>query len=191
MRYNRLTAICVPILLLLSGCIFSPKRGTGGGPPRPKYEPLATPENVLIDLSRAYSSKDSNEVKLLYHNDYTGTTIDQSNPLSILHFDFTKADEVGHVAGLARNIAVFFVDLELSPLLATLKLRYHDAGDPPGIETVQRPITRLAVYDDQNRWEVPLDKDYIEFKFIAKTPDSSSLTDTTWQIYKFTETFAP
>jgi len=45
----------------------------------------------------------------------------------------------------------------------------------------------VAIYDGPNLYYVPLYTETIEFRFIPKTPDSTSPTDTTWKIIRWLE----
>jgi len=166
----------------MSGCIFSPKKGVGGGiEPPPVYLANITPEAVLTNLAKAYAARDSIEFKLLYDDKYTGETIDQTNPGSPLSLPFTKADEVGHISGLAHKTTVASVELQLKALV-----RQDDAGQGYGWALFQNPVASLTVFDTPTSWTITPDAETIEFHLIP-TPDSSSPTDTTWKIIKWTE----
>ena len=99
--------------VLFSGCIFSPIKGKGGGPPPPPiYKPPTSPEWVLGNLATAYQHRDPAAYDTLFDLNYTGMTIDQSNPDSVKSYNFTKADEVeqdgvgdlGHEGGLPPGV---------------------------------------------------------------------------------------
>jgi len=168
--------------VLFSGCIFSPIKGKGGGPPPPPiYKPPTSPEWVLGNLATAYQHRDPAAYDTLFDLNYTGMTIDQSNPDSVKSYNFTKADEVEHIWGLYRSTAV--VQLELTPRL----IRYTDLGDPPGWTVIQNPIDKLLISDNPDSYTITRDKETIEFHFKPKTPDPSSPTDTTWTIGRWTE----
>ena len=184
MRYNRLTILAAMLCLLGSGCIFSPAKGKGGGPPPPEpYLPLFSPEAVLRNLASAYKHRDTAEYDTLFDTAYTGTTIDQSNPDSIKQYSFAKADEVAHIWGLSRTTTITAIELELSPALP----RFTDGGDPAGWAMIQNPISSLSILDGDNTYYIKRDTETIEFHFKPKTPDASSPTDTTWTIASWKE----
>jgi hypothetical protein len=180
MRYSRLAVVCAGLALLLSGCIFSPTKGPGGGGIEPpKYQVPQNPNAVMYNLKTAYTAKDSAGYKACFDPRYIGTTQDAvlQTPVDTLYF----TDEAKHIAALARSAAN--VDLELKPTV----VRSSDAGDPPGWALIQDPIHSLAIYDGANIITITPTNENIEFRFIPKTPDSSSPTDTTWKIIKWTE----
>ncbi|HYQ89800.1 MAG TPA: hypothetical protein VEU09_09270 [Candidatus Binatia bacterium] len=71
--------------------------------------------------------------------------------------------------------------------LAPAMQRFTDPSDPPGWATIQNPIASLEVSDSTGSHTVDIANDLMEFKFIPKTPDSSSASDTTWKIVRRTE----
>jgi hypothetical protein len=169
----------VAILCLISGCIFSPKKKPPTVTPPPDYPQLINPFTVLDALELAYGAKDSNEIKLLYHRDYAGKSTDQSDQ-SVLNF--TKAEEVEHVAALARH-ATIKVTLKFPPS----KSRYSDLADPPEWATIQMTQGVNVQIDDSPTSYYLTTGVITEFKLIPKTPDASSSTDTTWQIIRWNE----
>jgi len=180
MRYSRLALVCAGLALLLSGCIFSPTKGPGGGGIEPpKYDIPSSPIFVIRNLKKAYVAKDSVAYKACFDPAYFGQSQDQTtqDPIDTLTF----AKEAEHIAVLARSTAI--VDLQLRPTM----VRSTDLGDPAGWALVQNPIQSLTITDGQNEYVVPVVDETIEFRFIPKTPDSSSPTDTTWKIIKWLE----
>ena len=180
--------MCVPVLLLLAGCIFSPKRGKGGGPPPPPvYEIPSTPEFVLKNLAAAYAARDSNEYKSLFDSNYTGTSIDQTQPV-LTTLPFTKDSEAQHISALARNPDIRYVEMQLVPPGGMIRIL--DLSDPPGWVMIQNPVIKVQIFEPDTTREVKIDSgETIEFRFKPKTPDASSPTDTTWQIIRWTEIY--
>ena len=181
MRYSRLVVVCAGLVLLLSGCIFSPTKGPGGGGPEPpKYEIPQEPNIVLENLKKAYTAKDSLAYQACFDARYVGRSQDQTGTDTI--YTFTFADEARHIEVLAQSRTAI-AELQLIPKM----VRSADLGEDPAWALIQNPIQSLTIYDGNYTYYVPLDKEIIEFHFIPKTPDSSSPTDTTWKIIKWTE----
>lgn len=184
MTLNRIVVLCVGVVLLagLSGCIFSPAKKPPTVKPPPIYPQLVNPFDVLLALSMAYENKDSTEISLIYDSQYIGTSFDQIDNSTLT---FTKADEVHHVAALAKIPDITSVAFRYPPS----QNRYDDLADPPGWATIQ---FQQDVHVEIN---VLLGTSYflfgsgetIIFKFLP-TPDSSSPTDTTWKIIRWSET---
>ena len=193
-RYGRSVPVSVALAIalcaaLLAGCGKKDKIVGPEPPGSPTYPKLSSPVNVLEALEQAYEARDSVEFKLLYNDSlYVGTTFDQRNPGNPVQLTFYKADEVRHVAALARNFSITNIDLIFPPVLD----RFTDLSDPQGWATIQiLPSSglRLEISDasTQTTYSIPSDKETVEFKFIPNAPDSSSPTDTTWQIVRWSE----
>jgi len=167
-------AVCVAVV---AGC--GKKDKIVGPPATPRYPALTSPELVLVALKTAYTGKDSTEYKLLFDQNYLGTSVDQSTqtPIDTLTF----ADEARHIAALARSTTAI-VELQLTPAM----VRGADPGDPPGWALIQNPIFDVTIYDGPNAYYVALWHETMEFRFIP-TPDSTSPTDTTWKIIRWPE----
>src|SRR5258705_1214376 len=158
------------------------KKSTILGPePTTPYPPLTTPENTLGAMIRAYSNRDTVELRLVYDDGYQGTSYDQDDWLSVL--SFTKADEIAHVAALARASTVTRVSVSFNPVLR----RYTDFADPPGWASIQNPIRSVEIEDGGTTHDVYLSYETLTYKLIPKTPDNASPTDTTWKIVGWSE----
>jgi hypothetical protein len=180
MRYSRLAVVCAGLALLLSGCIFSPKKGAGGGGIEPpKYQVPEYPDAVMYNLKTAYMAKDSVGYKACFDPRYIGTSQDQR--LQTATDTLTFAKEAQHIAYLAQSTTLI-ADLQLWPLIE----RRADPEDPAWA-LIQNPIQKLEINDGPNTFFITPLTETIEFHFIPKTPDSSSKTDTTWKIIKWTE----
>ena len=171
------TALCA---LVIAGCGKKDKIVDPGTAGTPKYAVPSSPLTVMTNLKTAYTAKDSAAYKACFDPNYLGTSQDQrtQSPIDTLTF----AREAQHIAALARSTTVV-VDLQLKPSMT----RSADPGDPPGWALILNPIHSLEIYDGQNVYYVSVDNETMEFRFIPKTPDSSSPTDTTWKIIKWTE----
>jgi hypothetical protein len=167
----------VALLIALAGCGDKKVTGPapGPGPPLP-----STPINILTILSIAYSHRDTTECKLLYDDNYVGTSTDQSDGSSLT---FSKANEVGHVGALARNHLITTVLLQFPPGLT----RFTDAGDPPGWATIQVLNLNLVIEDSPTSLYLNNSGEMNEFKFVPTTPAADSPTDTSWKIIRWTE----
>jgi hypothetical protein len=168
-------------LCAFSGCIFSPPKKPPQIKPPVIYPVLAYPASVLEALSMAYAAKDSDEIKLLYDRTYIGSSTDNTDQTTL---PFSWANEVDHVTALGHHPEVIRVALTFPPSLT----RYNDLNDTPGWATIQI-IDQMHVEIDTNLTSYALfgSGETITFKFVPKTPDTSSPTDTTWKIIRWTE----
>ncbi len=160
--------------------------GGGGPPPPPKYPLLIDPYSVMHAYQLAYQARDSVEMKLLYDNQYVGTSTDQSSPGGPVTSTFSKADEVSSVGAMAKKITITSVSLGVPSVLTRLR----DDADPPGWALIQFPVglVTLKVDDGQTTHVIIPDKESFEFRFAPMAPDSTSPTDTTWKIIRWRET---
>jgi len=173
-----LTAVI--LLIAIAGCGGKKTTGPAGLPQQ--YLPLSTPSNVLINMSLAYSARDTTEYAALFDSAYAGVSTDQSDG-SVLNF--TKSDEAQHISALARHTSITTVRLQLPPSL----LRFTDGVDPPGWATVQfAPGVGFNVEIDDTPSSLYLTSNTTnEFKFVPTTPAAGSPTDTTWKVIRWTE----
>src|SRR5439155_15437335 len=164
-RVSASVALTLAIALcsaLLVGCAKKDKI-VGPGERFFLYPKLSSPFNVLAALETAYECRDSVEFKLLYDSLYVGTTIDQRGGDRPGQYTFNKADEVRHVASLAKNPSVT-IDLTYPPVLT----RVTDLSDPPGWATIQTSGLRLEIDDGSiaTSYFIASDRETMEFKFI-------------------------
>ncbi|MCI4354739.1 MAG: hypothetical protein L3K06_05175, partial [Thermoplasmata archaeon] len=174
-RYPRALLICLLACCsaLAIGC--GSKKSTLTGPlPGPRYPDLTTPENTLLAMIRAYSSRDTVELGLVYDDAYAGTSID-TDEWAPVALNFTKADEIRHVATLAGDPSITKVSVNLNPIIK----RYTDAADPPGTASLQNPIRSVEVEDGPTLYSVYLSYETLTYKLAPTTPASGSPTDTT------------
>jgi len=183
--FQRFAASCLvtATLCAFSGCIFSPAKKPPTIKPPIIYPALVNPFAVLEALSTAYAAKDSEEVKLLYdHDNYRGSSTDNTDGTTL---PFTWANEVDHVTTLGHHPEITSVVLTFPPSL----VRFDDLNDPPGWATIQI-ISDMHVEVNTNAttsYALFGSGETITFKFVPKTPDASSPTDTTWKIIRWTE----
>jgi len=173
----------IVLLMGVSGCIFSPNKKPPTVTPPPDYPLLINPFSVLDALALAYAARDTNEVKLLYDPvNYTGTSYDSDDQSSLT---FRWRDEVNHVAALVRRTSITRVQITYPPS----RYRFSDLADPPGwatIQLLQGNGMNVEISDSPTSYFFKSGVS-TEFKFIPKTPDSSSPTDTTWKIVRWNE----
>ncbi len=185
MYAKALVFACLTLVLCMPGCIFSPKKG-GGGVIRPSYPVLSQPLTVLEALSISYVNRDTAGVRLVYDQEYTGSSTDESNPGGPLKIDFKWTDEFNHVLALYRSPDVLQVNFQLPPGLK----RFTDDNDPPGWATITitQPVT-IEILGPNGTESVATKGETLEFKFKPTTPAPSSPSDTTWQIIRWTEIY--
>ena len=185
-RVSASVALTLAIALcsaLLVGCAKKDKI-VGPGERFFLYPKLSSPFNVLAALETAYECRDSVEFKLLYDSLYVGRTFDQRDPGNPGQYTFNKADEVRHVVALARQLSITEIDLTYPPVLT----RFTDQSDPAGWATIFLPSgLRLNITDGSTSYFIASDRETMEFKFIPTSPDSTSPTDTTWKIVRWSE----
>lgn len=171
--------LCCSALAL--GC--GSKKSTLMGPgPAPPYPALTSPENTLVAMIHAYSSRDTVELGKVYDDGYQGTSLDKDDwaPVALT---FTKADEMHHLSTLARASSIGHISINLNPVIR----RYTDAADPAGWASLQNPLRTVEIEDAGTLYSVYLSYETLTYKFIPTTPDSTSPTDTTWKIVRWSE----
>ena len=165
-----------------TGCGEDRIVGPPNNNPQSKYPILLNPYSVLDALRLAYQERDTNEIAILFDDNYQGTSIDQTDPSPTL-LTFFKSDEIRHVRALALSASITSVWV----LNASNMVRMRDAGDPPGWATIQNPIQTIEINDSPIPYRVDAAQEAIDFKFIPHTPDRRSPTDTTWKIIRWSE----
>jgi len=182
----RIGIAVVMAAFLTAGCgsdrVTRPSIPPGSDP----YPRLINPYSVLDALQLAYQARDTNEIKVLYHDQYDGSSIDQTDPVPAL-VNFSKAEEVAHVSALRRSGSVSSVSMTQIPN----RIRFYDAADPPGWATIRDPFSSIEISDATATQVVDFAHISTEFKFIPTTPAPSSSTDTTWKIIRWTEVRNP
>jgi len=172
--------------LLLQGCgkeIVEPE------PPVFTYPDRSTPKNTVMRMAAAFERRDSVVTGSVYSDTYEGSSTD-NYPFPGETLTFTRADEVRTVGAMALANRVY-VDMELYSFATWRQIHY--AGDPTGWVTLQIPYFRISVQDTHgDGFNVnPTYNETWVFEFtLEPTPDSSSPTDTTWTIVRWTESRA-
>ena len=178
-----LAAVTSLICGVLGGCIFSPAQSHPDPNPRPVYPVPQSPEVVLDNLSSAYANRDSTEYKSLFDSSYVG--ISENVVLGTVD-EFRYADEVMHIAALARKASITSVAFTFGTLLR------FPSDDPAHPEWALIPMpgdgVKVQVDDGEDSWQATGTNEYFQFTFKPTTPAPSSPTDTTWQIIRWKET---
>jgi len=184
MRSTLLPALTAAVVV--SGC----DNTTEPPPPGdvvPTYPTLSTPQNVLMALAIAYEREDTTETKAVYDSSYVGTSWDLSGgPGPSLNFSY--ADEVDHVASLARNPLVTVQDFTLSTALN--RLPSDDLSHPDwAVIQISGSNFRIQIFEQisGNTYQVTGSDLVFEFKFKPSTPEASSPTDTLWKCVRWSE----
>ncbi len=185
MHALRVGALAVIASVVAVGCASDHVMGPGGPGRSPYPEPI-NPYSVLDALAIAYENKDTLEIKALYHDQYDGSSVDQTDP-SPTTLVFSKANEVAHVSALAHSSTIRSIHLTGAPN----RIRFHDAGDPAGWATIQNPFSGIEISDVSATHTVVMTHNTMQFKFIPTAPSPSSPTDTTWKIIHWTEVRTP
>ena len=151
--------------------------------PKPfEYPALTTPESTLMNVKYAWERRDSTRTKQIYAADYLGTSTDQIYNTTLT---FTKDQEVSVVWAMGKRsqIPPNGVKMDLKP---TTWIRTRYAADPPGVAAIQMTGVNIQVDDTEYGTQVANSSTFFEFK-LWPTVDSKSPTDTTWQVYRWTE----
>ena len=173
-----IAAVVLPVLI--TGC----GNDNAVRPQRPNPKPLtyivsSTPHAVLYNLQLAYTRRDTTEYKSLFDDNYVGTSFDPSVPGQ---YTFSKQDERLHILALARTTSITSIYLTFPPVLT----RETDISDPPGWTIMHMTGVQLEINDSPTSLQLDQSQS-MEFKFSPTTPDSTSPTDTTWKIVRWTE----
>jgi hypothetical protein len=182
-QLSRGVAVVVAVsLAALSGCIFSPERKPPTKAKPVEYLAPITPQNVLQNLIKSYTERDSVETAAVYDVSYAGISTDPSAPQPISNF--TRQDEIRHVGALKLNNNIVSVYLDLGAP-TTWRRQPGNASDPPGSAIIPIPASTIRI-DDVGRatlWESV--NRVIEYTFV---PSVSAPGDTTWTVIGWTET---
>ncbi len=177
-------AAFVGLLSLQAGCIFSPDKGTTKPPPpTSSYLAPTKPVFVLNNLIKAYGDRDTTNYKACYDETYQGTSysgfVSAPGPGS-----YTKDDEAAHIRFLQRSTSIIRVTMDLpnyqGVAMDTL------AGDPPGWVTMSLYNPKVQI-DDTSGSTAIVTGETFQYKFVRKTPDNTSPTDTSWTIVRWAE----
>ena len=151
-------------------------------PPPPAIPDRTTPQNTLEYMRLSYEARDSVQTKQVYDTSYVGTSTDLSDPPGTQLATFRYADEIGHVAVLARTSTIFSIALDLGPQSAWTRLQSDDPSHPEWA-MIQISSFHLDLYDGPTLYTA-LSTNPMTFTF---TPNVAAPGDTTWKIVRWTE----
>jgi hypothetical protein len=185
-----LRSVLVPAIAaaLISGCDNStePKDKPPAGI---TYPALSSPQNVLDALQLAYLYEDSTKTKAVYDSSYVGTSTDMSGGIGF-PLTFSYADEVDHVATIARNP---LVTVQYCTFGGAFTRQTSDDLSHPEWAVIQISGSNFQVdVLDQttsapSTYQVKGSNMTFTFRFKPSTPESSSPTDTLWKIIEWEE----
>ena len=167
---------------VLGGCSGDDDKNPTKPPPVGIVEPIS-PQNVLHNLLLSYQNRDSTEYKSIYDSSYTGTSTDLNDPPGSQLLTFRYADEVAHIAALARSTSIISVVLDFGPSSSWTRLASEDPSHPEWaviqVAYVHGEINDVAttVYSFQS----------VNPMIFAFTPTVAAPGDTTWKIIRWTE----
>jgi len=169
---------------ILAGC-------SNNNPTKPKPAPApqfnrSTPENTLLYLAHVYSSRDTVAIRSLYDFTYMGESRDLNDPPASQLLTFSYADEVEHVVALRKKPTITDVVLTFGGTL--VRLGSDDVSHPEWAK-IQIPGNniRLEIIDAVDTHSLSSPGITEAFSFAPTTPDSTSATDTTWKIVRWSE----
>ena len=173
--------VAVVVAALVGGC------GGDDGPTEPQntgYPERSTPQNLLMALTMSYEAGDSVETKQLYDSSYVGTSTDLNDPPGSQTRTFTYADEVAHVAALARTPSISNVVMDLGPSSSWTRLPSDDPSHPEwALIQIGAGNWRVEIYDGQTLYSAQ-STNPMTFAF---KPTVAAPPDTTWRIVRWTE----
>jgi hypothetical protein len=184
MSFSQRCLLAAILALALGGCGDDDENPMKPSPD-PSYPELSSPQNVLLALDLAYESRDSVMYRALYDSTYTGFSTDVNDPGSFI--SLTYDDEAAHIRSLATTPGIS-VSLDFGPSSTWTRLPSDDVSHPEWsmiqmsgnayrIEITEGPTTHGVVGSTGT---------FLEFAFSPRA-DSSSQTDTLWQIVRWRE----
>jgi len=178
-----------PWVALLSAALLAGCSGDNPTKPKPPSGPApsirSTPQDVLRYLESAYSHRDSTETRSIYDSTYVGVSTDLTAPPGSQILTFTYVDEVDHVAAMARAHSITSVILSFGNVVRL----GSDNPSHPEWATIQIPGSNMRLDIESDSTSVLLTTVGVteSFSFKPTTPDSTSPTDTTWKIVRWSE----
>jgi len=178
-------AVCI-LGLLGGGCIFSPDQDNGKKPPPPiTYPTRDSPQSAIFFYQKAWVNKDSAQVAVVYADDYTGSSVDLTDPTSTT-LNFVKSDEVRSVGWLALNQRIVYLDMNFYSYLNWQEIQYPD--DPSDWVTLQIPHFRIEVRDvDSNSFLATNDAGVTWIVEFTLKPVSQPTGPPLWEIVRWKE----
>jgi hypothetical protein len=183
-------AVSLALLALVGGCggdpIMTERRPVGDHAYPPPDASQANPEATLQTFRAAYERRDSLAFRALYDSSYVGETVDLNGlPESLV---FSRADELAHIAALARRSSISSVTCALGASLAWTRLPSDQPAHPErAVIQLRGENVRVEIVDGETMLEAGGPSETMTFRFAPHSPASSSPTDTIWKIVGWTE----
>ena len=182
--------IGIALLALAAGCgddrLMTPRRPPEGGSYPPPDASQASPEVALGTFRAAYERRDSMAFRALYDSSYVGKMVDTEGGLEVLVFD--RADELSHIAALARSHTISSVTCALGASVGWTRLPSDDPSHPErAVIQLRGENIRIDIADDSTMLEAGGPSESMTFRFAPHTPAASSPTDTIWKIVGWSE----
>ena len=158
-------------------------------PATPTYAIPSTPQNVLANLQLAYERRDSVEYKLLYDPSYEGKSTNTNDPDPASQISsFGWADEVAHLANMARATNITDVTMDLGPSTSWQREPSDLVAHPDWSMIQLANYYSITIYSALTDYSVSWQPgDQMKFYFLPTTPASTSPTDTLWNIVYWEE----
>jgi len=177
------------LVLAGDGCIFDPA-STHKPPPGPgqKAYDQSEPDFTLHRLENVYTNRDSVLIKDIYDSTYVGTSTDQTAGGGGQILNFSYADEIDHVAHLARDHSIATVTLSFGSLT---RLPSDDISHPDwALIQISGSNMRLEIDTQAESTSVRLNPvgETFTFKLRPITP-ANTPTDTLWTIVRWDEVY--
>jgi hypothetical protein len=172
--------LLVGLVVLGSGCIFSPTKDKRPPDTTTSYLEPTSPENVLQNLITAYQARDSVAYKALYDPSYIGTSQDLADPNDTTS-TFRYADEVAHMDKLGQVTTIVNVVFNIGLQTTWQKIPSDDPTHPEWI-MIQINHTQIEIYDGATLYSAVNDSP-VTFTFTPTTANGS----TTWKIIRWNE----
>lgn len=181
MRYMCFVLLALGLVVLASGCIFNPKTDdehTGGGTGGDYLEPIS-PENVLLNLQKAYIARDSTHYKACYDSLlYVGSSRDEVlNTTTTFLYDAERA----HIKKLAEVTTIVSMVFEIGLQSTWQRLPSDDASHPEWI-LIQINFSKIEIYDGPTLYSAQ-STNPVTFSFAPTTTNGK----TTWKIVRWNE----
>jgi hypothetical protein len=144
----------------------------------PRYFTQSAPESTVLNYTLAWERRDSTMIDSVMADDYTGSSVDMSDPSSGT-LTFTKSDETRALGRFQLDSRIRSIEILFSE--PSTWTRFHDLADPVGWVTLTIPQSSIRVF-----WVNGMDAvAHTQLEFTVEAIASAS--DTTWKIVRWSE----